>query len=124
MFFLFLCKSGKRFRLEFQPGGATSLVPFMSCMSAKSSTASKSKSTGAVHAWDVVLKFYQLKGGQEYNSQPQRKLSASFGLDLAGSASNNKQSLLSTIGQILTSHGLYKRSPDAHFKAFICAALK
>ena len=72
--------------------------------------------------------------GSTFNSQPQRKLSQSFGLDLAppggsyggssSSSTGNKQSLLSTIGHIMASHGPYKRSPDAHFKALICAGLK
>ena len=35
-----------------------------------------------------------------------------------------KQALLHIIGQILSSHSMYRRSPDAHFKAFICAGLK
>jgi len=69
------------------------------------------------------LKFYEMKMGHEYNSTPARKLSQSFGLDLSGSASSNKQSLLTVIGHILATHGPYKRSPDAHFKAFVCAGL-
>ena len=81
-------------------------------------------SSGILHAWDVVMKFYEMKGGAEYNSAPARRLSRSFGLDLAGSVSTNKQALLHTIGQILASHSQYKRSPDAHFKALICAGLK
>ena len=79
---------------------------------------------GILHAWDVVIKFYEMKGGAEYNSAPARRLSRSFGLDLAGTSSNNKQALLQTIGQIISSHSQYKRSPDAHFKALICAGLK
>ena len=46
---------------------------------------------GMTHAWDVILKFYEMKMGHEYNSTPARKLSQSFGLDLSGSASSNKQ---------------------------------
>jgi len=64
-----------------------------------------------------------MKGGAEFNSAPARRLSRSFGLDLAGSVSTNKQALLQTIGQIIASHSQYKRSPDAHFKALICAGL-
>ena len=97
--------------------------------------------TGILHAWDVVVKFYEMKGGAEYNSAPARRLSRSFGLDLAGTTSSNKQviilgqisshsslcstqALLQTVGQILASHTLYKRSPDAKFKALVCAGLK
>ncbi len=81
-------------------------------------------STG--HAWDVILRYYQLKRGHEFNAAPQRKLSESFGLDLAGSTSHNsnRTSMLAVVGQILASHGQYKRSKDAHFKAFVCAGLK
>ena len=105
-----------------------------------SARGSKSQ-TGILHAWDVVVKFYEMKGGAEFNSAPARRLSRSFGLDLAGTTSSNKQvkdilnykiiilnyllqALLQTVGQILASHTLYKRSPDAHFKALICAGLK
>ena len=49
-------------------------------------------STGILHAWDVVMKFYEMKGGAEYNSAPARRLSRSFGLDLAsGTGTGNKQ---------------------------------
>ena len=34
------------------------------------------------------------------------------------------QALLQTIGQIASTHGQYKRSPDAMFKAFVSAGLK
>ncbi len=76
------------------------------------------------HAWDVVLKYYQMKGGPEYNAAPARKLSMSFGLDLSGSAANNRQALLAVINHIIVTHEPYKRSPDAMFKALICAGLK
>ena len=108
-----------------------SIVPFMGCMSSKNTSANSSSSAShrggggrsIVHAWDIVLKFYSLKLGHEYNAAPARKLSQSFGLDLSGSSSGNKQSLLATIGQIVGSHSPYKRSSDAKFKAFICAGL-
>ena len=98
----------------------------MSCMSSRSSraTSSKSKSSDYVHAWDIVVHYYKLKRGHEFNSAPARKLSQSFGLDLAGSASSNRQSLLAAVGQVIASHGKYKRSADAHFKAFVCEGLK
>ena len=34
------------------------------------------------------------------------------------------QTLLSAIGNIISSHTPLKRSADAHFKAFVCAGLK
>jgi len=104
-------------------GGAKSMVPFMGCVSGRSALRRSTGTGGMTHAWDVILKFYEMKMGHEYNSTPARKLSQSFGLDLSGSASSNKQSLLTAIGHILATHGPYKRSPDAHFKAFVCAGL-
>jgi len=102
-----------------QQSVASSLVPFSGCMSARGTKTQ----AGILHAWDVVVKFYEMKGGAEYNSAPARRLSRSFGLDLAGTTSSNKQALLQTVGQILASHTLYKRSPDAKFKALVCAGL-
>ena len=96
----------------------------MSCMSSRSSRASKTGAADFVHAWDIVVHYYKLKRGHEFNSAPARKLSQSFGLDLAGSASSNRQSLLAAVGQVIASHGKYKRSADAHFKAFVCEGLK
>ena len=102
----------------------------MGCMSARSGPQSKARSgtssSSTCHAWDVILKYYKMKGGPEYNAAPARKLSMSFGLDLsnAGSAANNRQALLAVINQIIITHEPYKRSPDAMFKAFICAGLK
>ena len=105
--------------------GSGALVPFMGCMAPKGLP----NNNPVNHAWNVVMTFYKLKGGQEFNSATSRKLSQSFGLDLGSSESNNgvvgggvksvKQSLLTTIGQILSTHSRYKRSSDAHFKAFV-----
>ena len=103
-------------------GGRNSIVPFMGCMSSKS-TAGCGGGRSIIHAWDIILKFYALKLGHEYNAAPDRKLSQSFGLDLSGSSSGNKQSLLATIGQIIGTHSPYKRSSDAKFEAFICSGL-
>ncbi len=112
------------------------MVPFLSCMSNRSRGApsghrSSSSSLKASHAWSVVVRYYHLKRGHEFNSAPQRKLSQSFGLDLDATQSShvpatpsNKNSLLATVGQILLSHGAYKRSNDSQFKAFVCAGLK
>ena len=100
----------------------------MGCMSAKSgqnrgASASASQST-SIHAWDIIMKYYRMKGGPEFNAAPARKLSMSFGLDLSGTAANNRQALLGVINQVLLTHEPYKRSHDAMFKAFICAGLK
>lgn len=42
---------------------------------------------------------------------------------VGGHAITAKQSLLSTIYDIIQSHTRLKRSPDSHFKAFVCHAL-
>ncbi|XP_055537188.1 RUN domain-containing protein 1 [Wyeomyia smithii] len=77
-----------------------------------------------MHAWELLLLYYHIKNGDRYNSTPARKLSESFNLDLVeGRPQSNKQSLLSTIGTIVSLHSPYKRSYNSQFKAFICAAL-
>ena len=98
----------------------------MSAKAASNRGGQGNTSTGSIiHAWDVILKYYRMKGGPEFNAAPARKLSMSFGLDLSGTASaNNRQALLGVINQILLTHEPYKRSHDAMFKAFICAGLK
>lgn len=78
-----------------------------------------------MHAWELILEYYQIKNGERYNETPARKLSQSFNLELVGSTTfSNKQSLLSSIGSIIAIHSPYKKSLNTHFKAFICAGLK
>lgn len=89
-----------------------------------STSAATSTSGTLIHAWDVIMKYYRMKGGPEFNAAPARKLSMSFGLDLSGTAANNRQALLGVINQVLLTHEPYKRSQDAMFKAFICVGLK
>lgn len=82
-------------------------------------------STRPMHAWELILEYYYLKHGDEYNNTPARKLSQSFNLDIVNSqAVTAKQNLLSTVGTIIAMHRPYKRSYNAHFKAFVCAGLK
>ncbi|XP_017878619.1 RUN domain-containing protein 1 [Ceratina calcarata] len=98
---------------------SNSVVPFVGCFPQRNSSASN-----VMHAWELVLKYYEIKNGHRYNSSPAQKLSQSFNLDLAGGrGASSKQSLLTTIGNIIASHSPYKRSYDSHFKAFVCAAL-
>lgn len=98
---------------------STSLVPMIGCFPVRRSSTSRS-----LHIWELILRYYELNDGDQFNSTPARKLSQSFNLDIVGgTAITNKQSLLSAIGSILASHAPYKRSYDAHFKAFVCAAL-
>ena len=109
-------------------GAVRSLLPFSGCMSA----GGRRPRVGGgpiVHAWDVVLRFYEMKGGAEYNAAPQRKLSRSFGLDVLGGGGggvgpvSNKQALLHTVGQIVATHAPYKRSPNTMFKELVSVAL-
>jgi hypothetical protein len=77
-----------------------------------------------MHAWDVIVKYYELKNGVSYNACPARRLSQSFNLQIVGGmAITAKQTLLSCIDDIIETHTKLKRSPDSHFKAFVCAAL-
>lgn len=95
------------------------IVPFAMCFRPK-----ESPSSCEMHVWELILKFYDLKNGDQFNSTPARKLSQSFNLDiLGGCAVSTKQSLLSVIGNIIASHDPYKRSYDSQFKAFVCAGL-
>lgn len=99
-------------------GQSASVVPFIGCF------AQMNASGKGMHAWELILKYYELKNGDRYNSTPARKLSQSFNLDIVGgTAISNKQNLLGVIGNILATHTRYKRSDDSHFKAFVCAAL-
>ncbi|GFR75274.1 RUN domain-containing protein 1, partial [Elysia marginata] len=99
-------------------GQSSSLVPF-GCFPNRSAQA-----THMLHAWDLFLKFYEMKHGREYNESPARKLSQSFHLDMiGGKAITAKQTLLGAIDTVINSHTPFKRSEDTHLKAFICMAL-
>ncbi|KAK3770224.1 hypothetical protein RRG08_064334 [Elysia crispata] len=99
-------------------GQSASLVPF-GCFPNRSAQA-----THMLHAWDLFLKFYEMKHGREYNESPARKLSQSFHLDMVGGkAITAKQTLLGAIDTVINSHTPFKRSEDTHLKAFICMAL-
>ncbi|XP_014245245.1 RUN domain-containing protein 1 [Cimex lectularius] len=96
-----------------------SVVPFTMCFKVKTTSGSCD-----MHAWELVLKFYDMKNGEKFNSTPARKLSQSFNLDIVGGcAISAKQSLLGVIGNIIASHDPYKRSYDSQFKALVCAGL-
>ncbi|KAL3209296.1 hypothetical protein MRX96_009287 [Rhipicephalus microplus] len=77
-----------------------------------------------LHAWDLILKYYEIKNGAQYNASPARKLSESFNLDIVASTMETpKHALLTAVHSIISSHTPLKRSYDSHFKAFVCAAL-
>lgn len=56
---------------------SNSVVPFVGCFPQK-----KSVSHNFMHAWELIIKYYEIKNGHMYNSSPAQKLSQSFNLDL------------------------------------------
>lgn len=107
----------------------TSVIPFASCLSLTSLVADTRPPTPAdsptsCHAWHVLLAYYRLRHGDTYNAAPQRRLSDSFSLTRVGHRTiTNRMTLLSVLGDIISSHTPLKRSNDAHFKAFVCHGL-
>ena len=99
-------------------GQSTSVVPF-GCFPSRSAQLTKQ-----MHAWDLLIKFYDMKHGKEYNESPARMLSQSFHLDIVGGkAITAKQTLLGALDTVISSHTPLKRTEDSHFKAFISLAL-
>lgn len=99
-------------------GQSKSLVPF-GCLPNRSAAITQS-----LHAWDLLLKFYEMKHGRQYNESPARKLSQSFHLEMVGGKPITvKQTMLGAINTVISSHTPLKRSEDSHFKAFISMAL-
>ena len=115
-------------------GSSTSnmMVPFISCFGMPRSYDNAPAGyedryqEPSVHAWDLILEYYYMQNGDKFNETPAVKLSQSFNLDLVSEAcgSSVKQSMLSHIGNIISIHAPYKSSANAHFKSFVCAALK
>ncbi|KAL7743579.1 hypothetical protein ACLKA6_013384 [Drosophila palustris] len=123
-------------RIPAESAASSLMVPFMRCLQPGAQRVSVSGSGSGpnemqflgigrpMHAWELIIEYYNLKNGEEYNNTPARKLSQSFQLDIVDAhAVTAKQSLLSAIGMILAMHRPYKRSCNAHFKALICAGL-
>lgn len=45
-----------------------------------------------MHAWELILEYYNLKNGDFYTETPAQKLSQSFNLEIAGEGlTSNKQ---------------------------------
>lgn len=66
---------------------STSVVPFVGCFPQRNIS-----SSNLMHAWELILKYYEIKHGHRYNSSPAQKLSQSFNLDLAaGRITSSKQ---------------------------------
>lgn len=66
-----------------QVGQSTSVVPFVDCLHPKINN-----SKSSMHAWELILKYYEIKNGDYFNSTPARKLSQSFNLDIEGCKSS------------------------------------
>ncbi|KAL8618751.1 hypothetical protein ACOMHN_015161 [Nucella lapillus] len=99
-------------------GQSTGVVPW-GCFPSRSADISR-----MMHSWDLLVKFYDMKHGREYNESPARMLSQSFHLDIVGGKPiTAKQTLLGAVDTVLKSHLPHKRGEDSYFKAFICLAL-
>ena len=59
-----------------------SVVPFVGCFPQRNHS-----TVSTMHAWLIILKYYEIKNGHRYNSSPAQKLSQSFNLDLVGGRS-------------------------------------
>lgn len=111
-------------------------IPGLGCFVSK--PINDEKTAPLNHIWDVILYFYNLKTGKDTTDAPVRKLSQSFKLDHVGGRSitskqvniiasklpyHELQVLLTTIENIISTHAKLKRSKDAHWKAFVSAAM-
>jgi hypothetical protein len=77
-----------------------------------------------LHVWQLILQFYAIHQGTQYNNSPARRLSQSFNMNTEVARTvTTEQELLEVIGNITATHSPYKKSFDSHFKAFVCAAL-
>jgi len=103
-------------------GQSSSLIPF-GCFPNRRRREEKTE-TKMMHAWDIFLKYYDMKHGKEYNETPARKLSDAFSLEMVGGkAITTKQTLLSAIHEVMETHIPLKRSEDSQLKAWVCIAL-
>ncbi|CAI5455017.1 unnamed protein product [Caenorhabditis angaria] len=101
----------------------TRRIPGFGCFIAKPNQDNE-KPTKIGHIWDIVMYFYNIKSGRDNTDAPVRKLSQSFKLDSVGGRSiTSKQILLTTIENIVSTHAKLRRSKDAHWKAFVSAAM-
>ncbi|KAG5683011.1 hypothetical protein PVAND_012321 [Polypedilum vanderplanki] len=107
------------------------LVPFIGCFYNFQTNPSQSlrqqqypdEDYTEMHAWELILEYYNLKNGDFYTETPAQLLSQSFNLDIGDGLTSNKQTLLLAIRNIINLHSPYKRGYNSHFKAFICAGL-
>lgn len=103
----------------------TSKPAITACLSSSARAAAANAPRKAGSAWRLFARYYELKGGRQWNAQPARNLSAAFSIDVVGGQSvSAKQTLLAAIDRVLALHSKFKRSDDAKFKALLCLALK
>lgn len=96
---------------------ALSTKALVGCMSSH-----KTREHG-MHIWEYFDRFYRMKHGQEFNTQPSMMLSEAFAMDVGCTQQNPKQSLLTVLHRIKRTHESRKRSFDAMYKALISAGL-
>ncbi len=95
------------------------MTPITACLATH-----RSASNQKGHAWDVFVKYYDIKRGKAFAASPARKLSQAFDIDIVGgTAITAKQTLLAAIDYVCGSHEPLKRSREAQFKAFVSEAL-
>lgn len=97
---------------------STTLVPLVGCFPWISHR------TYQLHAWEIILKYYKINNGPQYNSKPVRRLCTSYGLQIIEEEPKNEiNQILQCIGHVISTHAPYKINYDLQFKAFVCAAL-
>lgn len=72
------------------------LVPFIGCFSNFQMNGERNDYSDEdyteMHAWELILEYYNLKNGDNYTETPAQKLSQSFNLDIVGEGlTSNKQ---------------------------------
>ena len=77
-----------------------------------------------IHVWKFILLFYEKKNGKSHNTAPQLTLSKSLNLNSGEKRLLTiKEELLEEIASVVSSYAPYRRSINAHFRAFVCVAL-
>lgn len=105
-------------------GGGGSMVPF-GCFVVRSR-----ETATPMHAWDLLVKYYDAKHGRECTQSAANKLSQSFALTVvAGKPVTVKQSLLNAVEHVIKLHkgsgdDHHQANKDSCFKAFVCLAIK
>ncbi|EDV28808.1 uncharacterized protein TRIADDRAFT_52054 [Trichoplax adhaerens] len=100
----------------------TSLLAPMSCFAFMKSN--NEDTSNAMHPWQLFVRFYNSRHGSNYNENPARRLSHSFGNDAVGIKSNSvKQTFLATVYDIISSPEVRYKTDDFKLRALIFAGL-